>query len=58
MNQSATRPLNVGIFLPFAEYMMDRQTPRWSDLLTMTQRAETLAFDSVWLVDHLFARFP
>jgi probable F420-dependent oxidoreductase len=58
MNQSATRPLNVGIFLPFAEYMMDRQTPRWSDLLTMTQRAETLAFDSVWLGDHLFARFP
>jgi probable F420-dependent oxidoreductase len=58
MNQSATRPLKVGIFLPFAEYMMDRQTPRWNDLLTMTQRAETLAFDSVWLGDHLFARFP
>ena len=58
MNQSATRPLKVGIFLPFAEYMMDRQTPRWNDLLTMTQRAEALAFDSVWLGDHLFARFP
>lgn len=58
MNQSVTRPLKVGIFLPFAEYMMDRQTPRWSDLLTMAQRAETLAFDSVWLGDHLFARFP
>jgi len=58
MNQSATRPLKVGIFLPFAEYMMDRQTPRWSDLLTMAQRAETLTFDSVWLGDHLFARFP
>ena len=58
MNQSATRPLKVGIFLPFAEYMMDRQTPRWSDLLTMTQCAETLGFDSVWLGDHLLARFP
>ncbi len=58
MDQSAMRPLKVGIFLPFAEYMMDRQTPRWSDLLTMTQRAEALAFDSVWLGDHLLARFP
>jgi alkanesulfonate monooxygenase SsuD/methylene tetrahydromethanopterin reductase-like flavin-dependent oxidoreductase (luciferase family) len=57
MNKSAARPLKVGIFLPFAEYMMDRQTPRWNDLLAMTQRAETLAFDSVWLGDHLLARF-
>jgi probable F420-dependent oxidoreductase len=57
MNQSTTRPLKVGIFLPFAEYMMDKQTPRWSDLLNMAQRAETLAFDSVWLGDHLLARF-
>jgi len=58
MEQSATRRPKVGIFLPFAEYMMDRQTPRWSDLLTMTQRAETLGYDSVWLGDHLLARFP
>ncbi|HEU5101975.1 MAG TPA: LLM class flavin-dependent oxidoreductase [Roseiflexaceae bacterium] len=58
MDQSAMRPLKVGVFLPFAEYMMDRQTPRWTDLLTMTQRAEALAFDSVWLGDHLLARFP
>jgi probable F420-dependent oxidoreductase len=58
MGQSAMRPLKVGIFLPFAEYMMGRQTPRWSDLATMTQRAEALGFDSVWLGDHLLFRFP
>ncbi len=58
MNQSAMRPLKVGIFLPFAEYMMDRQTPRWSDLFAMTQRAEALGFDSIWLGDHLLFRFP
>ncbi len=57
MDTSATRPLKVGIFLPFAEYMMNRRTPRWSDLMTMTQRAEELGFDSVWLGDHLLARF-
>lgn len=55
---SAARPLKVGIFLPFAEYMMGRQTPRWSDLMTMTQRAEHLGYDSIWLGDHLLARFP
>jgi probable F420-dependent oxidoreductase len=56
MNKPATRPLKVGIFLPFAEYMMDKQTPRWSDLLAMAQRAETLGFDSVWVGDHLLLR--
>ncbi len=55
MDQSTRRPLKVGIFLPFAEYMMDRQTPQWSDLVTMTQRAEALGFDSVWLSDHRYS---
>jgi probable F420-dependent oxidoreductase len=58
MEQATHRPLKVGVFLPFAEYAMDGQTPRWNDLLTMTQRAEALGFDSVWLGDHLLFRFP
>lgn len=56
MDQSAIRPLKVGVFLPFAAYMMDRQTPRWSDLVIMAQRAEALGFDSLWLADHLLLR--
>lgn len=37
---------------------MDRQTPRWIDLLIMTQRAELLDFASAWLDDHLLTGFP
>ncbi len=58
MNQSAQHPLKVGITLPIGEYMMDRRTPRWRDLMAMTQRAEALGYDSVWTADHLLARFP
>ena len=58
MPETRTRPLKVGVFLPFAEYMMDKRTPRWRDLLAMAQRAEALGYDSVWLGEHLLFRFP
>lgn len=45
--------LKLGVILPVAEYFMDGETPRWSDLLAMTRRAEEVGFDSVWIVDHL-----
>jgi alkanesulfonate monooxygenase SsuD/methylene tetrahydromethanopterin reductase-like flavin-dependent oxidoreductase (luciferase family) len=43
----------IGIILPVAEWRMDGETPRWSDLLAMTRAAERIGFDSVWVVDHL-----
>src|SRR5262244_1450003 len=58
MDHPTNRPLKVGVFLPFAEYVMGGETPRWTDLVTMTQRAEELGYDSVWLGEHLLARFP
>lgn len=42
MNRSPQRPLKVGIFLPFGEYMMGGQTPRWTDLMTLAQRAKEI----------------
>ena len=32
---------------------MDRQTPRWSDILAMAQAAESVGFDAVWVSDHV-----
>lgn len=58
MNQSAIHQLKIGLFLPFADYMMDGRTPRWSDLLAMAQEAEQLGFDSLWLGEHLIAHLP
>ena len=56
---AATAPprLKVGLFLPFAETMLDGSTPRWADLRTMAQVAEAVGFDSLWFGDHLLARF-
>jgi probable F420-dependent oxidoreductase len=56
MGHSVTRPLKVGVVLPYAEYKMGGQTPRWNDLVTMAQRAEALGFDSLWVPDHLLFR--
>ena len=51
------RLLKVGLFLPFAETMLDASTPRWADLRTMAQLAEDVGFDSLWFGDHLLASF-
>jgi probable F420-dependent oxidoreductase len=45
--------LKVGLLLPTYEGMVDGETPRWSDMLAIAQRAEAVGFDSVWVVDHL-----
>jgi alkanesulfonate monooxygenase SsuD/methylene tetrahydromethanopterin reductase-like flavin-dependent oxidoreductase (luciferase family) len=57
MTTPRKRPLKVGLFLPFAEGMMDGATARWEDLKGMAQCAEAVGFDSIWLGDHLLFRF-
>lgn len=54
---ASRRPLKVGLFLPFAEQMADGDTPRWDDLAAMARTAEDVGFDSLWVGDHLLARF-
>lgn len=49
----AASTLKLGLILPVAEWRMDGETPRWADLLAMTNAAEEIGFDSIWVVDHL-----
>jgi probable F420-dependent oxidoreductase len=53
MASSPTRPLKVGLLLPETESQLEGKTARWSDLLAMTQAAEEVGLDSVWVTDHL-----
>jgi alkanesulfonate monooxygenase SsuD/methylene tetrahydromethanopterin reductase-like flavin-dependent oxidoreductase (luciferase family) len=50
---SETGTPKIGIILPVAEWRMDGETPRWSDLKQMATTAEAVGFDSIWVVDHL-----
>ncbi len=58
MDNVGRRPLKVGLVLPHLEEWMGGETARWSDLVAMARRAEALGFDSLWLVDHFWYRFP
>lgn len=58
MTSPAHRPLKVGLVLPQVEDDLAGHTPRWTDLLAVAQRAETIGFDSLWLVDHMIYQFP
>jgi alkanesulfonate monooxygenase SsuD/methylene tetrahydromethanopterin reductase-like flavin-dependent oxidoreductase (luciferase family) len=50
--------LKVGIVLNTTEGSLQGRTPRFSDLQALTQAAEQVGLDSVWLADHLIYRFP
>ena len=56
MTSSRVRPLKVGLLLPETEGQMNGVIARWSDLLAMTQLAEDVGFDSVWVTDHFIHR--
>jgi len=58
MVQAGKRPCKVGIFLPLIENQGIQGPGSWRELVAMTQRAEQLGFDSVWVPDHLIFRFP
>jgi hypothetical protein len=58
MEDGGRRPLKVGLVLPHLEDWMGGATARGSDLVAMARRAEGLGFDSLWLVDHFWYRFP
>jgi probable F420-dependent oxidoreductase len=49
---ASSRPLKVGLFIPFMERMMQNATPRWADLATFAREAEAAGFDSLWVADH------
>jgi alkanesulfonate monooxygenase SsuD/methylene tetrahydromethanopterin reductase-like flavin-dependent oxidoreductase (luciferase family) len=48
-----TRPVSLGLNLPYVEGSMDGATPRWADIREMAVRAEAIGFDTVWVSDHV-----
>jgi len=58
MDESRKRPCKIGVFLPLIENQGVQGAASWRDLLAMTQRAEQLGFDSVWVPDHVLFRHP
>lgn len=56
MTTPSKRPLKIGLLLPETEGQMNGETARWRDLLAMTETAEAVGFDSVWVTDHFIHR--
>jgi probable F420-dependent oxidoreductase len=56
MSPHSARPLKIGLLLPETEGQMNGATARWSDLLAMTEAAEAVGFDSIWVTDHFIHR--
>ncbi len=48
----ASRQLEGGLFLSAGELFSMEGIPRWDDIVAMARDAETLGFDSVWMLDH------
>ncbi len=56
-NTSAVR-MKIGLMLDISESSLEGKTPTFGDLKEMAQAAERIGLDSLWLADHLIARFP
>jgi alkanesulfonate monooxygenase SsuD/methylene tetrahydromethanopterin reductase-like flavin-dependent oxidoreductase (luciferase family) len=50
--------MRLGVILGTGEGDLDGQTVRYRDVLALTQAAEQIGLDSLWLADHLLARMP
>ena len=48
-----SRPVSLGLNLPYVEGSMDGSTPRWVDIRAMAVEAEAIGFDAVWVSDHV-----
>ena len=56
MPSAASRPLKVGYLVPETEGQMNGETARWSDIRALSETAEAVGFDSVWVTDHFIHR--
>src|SRR5579872_351926 len=50
--------MKLGLMLGIDEGSLEGKTPTFQDLKEMAQTAERVGLDSLWLADHLIARFP
>ena len=46
------RPMGIGFIMPISDLSAFGGTPRFRDMLEMTQVAEELGYDAVWIPDH------
>jgi probable F420-dependent oxidoreductase len=56
-NTSASQ-MKIGLMPGINEGSFEGKTPTFQDLKEMAQAAERVGLDSLWLADHLIARFP
>jgi alkanesulfonate monooxygenase SsuD/methylene tetrahydromethanopterin reductase-like flavin-dependent oxidoreductase (luciferase family) len=55
---ASQRTMGLGIMAPIAELSpFGNTTPRFSDILQITQTAEAIGLDAVWVPDHLVMQF-
>ena len=52
------RPLKIGLTVPHLTSDLAGDTPRWADTLVFARKAEAAGFDSLWVADDLFHKYP
>ncbi len=55
---TSTPPMKIGLMMGIDEGALEGKTATFRDLKEMAQIAERVGLDSLWLADHLIARFP
>ena len=53
---ASKRKMGIGIMVPISDQSAFGGTPRFSDMLAITQKAEELGFDGAWFADHFIVR--
>jgi alkanesulfonate monooxygenase SsuD/methylene tetrahydromethanopterin reductase-like flavin-dependent oxidoreductase (luciferase family) len=52
------RKMGIGFIMPISDLGAFGPTPRFQDMLQMTQTAEQLGYDAVWIPDHFIVDAP
>ena len=58
MDAPRQRPLKIGLYPLIFEHMESHDMPSWADITQLVTSAEDAGFDSVWVGDHPYMRFP
>lgn len=53
---ASKRKMGIGIMVPISDKSAFGGTPRFSDMLAITQKADELGFDTAWFADHFIVR--
>ncbi|HEY8445483.1 MAG TPA: LLM class flavin-dependent oxidoreductase [Thermomicrobiales bacterium] len=53
---ASSRPMGIGFIMPISDRSAFGGTPRFRDMLEMTQVAEELGYDAVWIPDHFIVQ--